>query len=92
MNGRHFIAILCVACLALAGVCGVIHDHADKAGWCEEHHCTACHWQAMAVSDVPIVFILVVIGIAISFPVPDRSVSLPAIFPLASASRGPPSA
>jgi len=87
---RDFIAVFCAACLAAASVLGVIHDHTDKDGWVEVHHCPACLWQVAAVADVPLVFVLILLAVVLSLPVFDRSISIPMIFPVASASRGPP--
>ncbi len=87
---RHFIAILCVAFLAAASLLGVVHDHSDNYGWSEPHHCHACEWQMAAVGDIPLVFILVLFGIVVTRPWSDSSISLPVVFSLTLAGRGPP--
>lgn len=81
-----------MAYAAVAVVIGVIHNHSDPDGIIEEHHCAACSWQVGATTDVPLVFILVLIGFLLVLMVADESLSIPAVFFLAVASRGPPAA
>jgi hypothetical protein len=90
MKARVTTVLVLLLYLSVALVLGVVHHHEHKPGPSHHDDCAACVWQLSATTDVPLTFVPLFFTPCVRAASAAKSVAIPPLFAVATASRAPP--